>query len=288
MPDWPLVVAAVSAVAAVASGVTSAYFARLQYRGCLVIHWRLREQGFTTIDVIVRNIGGGSIRNVEITSDRGGFRPLRFQELPAGAEYCVDTLSGRSTAHRYHATHGSPPLRRRRRQTWLIAPRDFPGVQTRDKTALRQIADTLGSVETMVRDSPVLRDAGNALAISRTGEPEWTLPSGVLAVILPAASETRRNHLQDETALADSSRQRRPSGSSVGSHVPEEIMRVIVDPEVLSPEDERKLDRYLHSGDLNLHWDRQHRPLTQYVITGVIGGYREARVLERRVLYKQS
>ena len=176
------------------AALTSAWFARMQFRGRLVIFWRPREAGFVTIDVIVRNVGGGSVRNVGITSNESNFRAMEFEELPSGIEYCIDTLSGRSDAQEYYTTYGWKRRLRWPTKRWRIDPGKYAGVQIRGVTALRKIAETLESVEKEVRDSPVLRSTGNRVAISRPNEDPWVLPSGVLAVLLPDESETRRTH----------------------------------------------------------------------------------------------
>ena len=64
-------------------------------------------------------------------------------------------------------------------------------------------------------------------------------------------------------------------------------MRVIVDPELLSPEEERKLSSYLEHGEIILHYNRQHWPTARYRILTIIGTPRDARIFERHVMYEQ-
>ena len=272
------------------AALTSAWFARMQFRGRLVIFWRPREAGFTTIDVMVRNVGGGSLRNVGITSNGTDFRAMEFEELPSGIEYCIDTLSGKSDGQEYYTTYGWKRRLRWPTRRWRIDPAKYAGVQTRGVTPLRKIADTLESVEKKVRDSPVLRDAGNTVAISRPNEDPWILPSGVLAILLPDESETRRSHIQDETALESSWQQNRPSGSAIGTHVPKDVMRVVIDPDALSDEEERILVSYLEHGEVILHYDpkRKHWPTARYRITMVFDRPQVAHVYKRNALYVQE
>ena len=287
----PSIVALGSAVIAllgVGAAAASAWFARMQFRGSLVVFWRPREAGFTTVDVVVRNIGGGSVHDVEIMGGQPGFRPIDIAELPAATEYCIDTLSGRSRPQEYYTRHGWRRRLRFWRRTWRIDPARFAGVQTRGLTALRRIANTLESVERTVRDAPVLRNAGHTIGISRPNEETWILPSGVLAVLLPDGSEAWRTHLQDETTLGSNSRQNRHSGSSAGTHEPTDVMRVVVDPELLSPEDDRKLAMYLDHGEITLHYRRQRRPQARYRIQTVVDPPRSVRVMERHVVYEQD
>ena len=272
------------ALLGVGAAAASAWFARMQFRGSLVIFWRPREAGFTTVDVVVSNVGGGSVRSVEITSDQPDFQRIEFPELPAAIEYCIDTLSGKSGPQEYYTRHGWG-LRLRR---WRIDPARFAGVQTRGVTPLRRIADTLENVERRVGDSPVLKNLGHTIGISRPNEEIWVLPSGVIAVLLPDGSETRRTHIQDETTLGSGRRQNRPSGSSVGTHVPKDVMRVVVDPELLSPEEEKKLESYLDHGEITLHYDRTHWPTARYRILTVLEPPRKARIVERHVVYEQD
>ena len=275
------------ALLGVGAAAASAWFARMQFRGSLVVFWRPREAGFTTIDIVVRNVGGGSVRSVEVTSDQPDFQSLEFAELPAVTEYCIDTMSGKSSPQEYYTRHGWARRLRWRPRRWQIDPAKFSGVQTRGVTALRKISDTLESVERIVRDSPVLRNAGNTIGISRSNEETWVLPSGVIAVLLPDDSETLRTHIQDETVLESGSRQNRPSGTSVGTHAPRDVMRVVVDPERLSPEEEKKLASYLDHGEITLHYSRQHWPTARYRILTVIDPPRGARIIERHVVYEQ-
>jgi len=279
---------AVIALLGVGAAAASAWFARMQFRGSPVVFWRPREAGFTTIDVIVRNVGGGSVHGVEIMSDHPDFQTIDIAELPAAAEYCIDTLDGRSRPQEYYTRHGWRRRLRLWRRTWRIDPARFAGVQTRGVTALRKIANTLESVERTVRDAPVLRNAGHTTGISRPNEEIWILPSGVMAVLLPDGSETWRTHIQDETMLGSNWRQNRPSGSSVGTHEPRDVMRVVVDPELLSPEDDKKLASYLDHGEITLHYRRQHRPNRRYRILTVVNPPRSVRVIERHVVYEQD
>lgn len=253
-----------------------------------MIFWRPREAGFTTVDVVVRNVGGGSVHGVEITGDQPDFQTIDIAELPASTEYCIDTLSGKSPPQEYYTRHGWRWHRRLWRRTWRIDPARFAGVQTRGVTALRKIADTLESVERTVRDGPVLRNAGHTMGISRQNEEPWILPSGVLAVLLPDRSETWRTHIQDETTLGSNWRQNRPSGSSAGTHRPRDVMRIVVDPELLSPEDDEKLASYLDHGEITLHYRRQHVPKGRFRILTVIDPPRSVRVMERHVVYEQD
>ena len=287
----PSIVALGSAVIAllgVGAAVASAWFARMQFRGRLVVFWRPREAGFTTVDVVVRNVGGGSVHDVEIMGGHPDFQTIDIAELPAATEYCIDTLSGRSQPQEYYTKHGWRRRLRLWRRTWRIDPARFAGVQTRGVTPLRRIADTLASVERTVRDAPVLRNAGYTIGISRPNEEIWILPSGVLAVLLPAGSETRRTHIQDETMLGSNWRQNRPSGSSAGTHEPRDVMRVVVDPELLSPEDEKKLALFLDHGEITLHYRRRHWPKARYRILTVLDPPRSVRVMERHVVYEQD
>ena len=290
LSDNPTATAVISVAIALSSAVAalmSAWFAGMQFRGRLVVFWRPREAGFTTLDVMVRNVGGGSVRNVEITSDEPDFRPIEFEELPSAIEYCIDTLSGESTVQEYYTRYGWKHRLRWPRRTWRIDPKKYAGVQTRGVTALRKIAETLENVERVVRDSPVLQNVGNMLGISRPGEDPWPLPSGVLAVLLPNKSETRRTHIQDETTLGSNWRQNRPSGSSAGTHVPKEVMRVVVDPEKLSRNDERKLLSYLDHGEIVLHYNRHQSPIARYWILATLDPPQGARVFKRYVAYEQ-
>ncbi len=274
----------VVALLAVGAAAASAWFARMQFRGSLVVFWRPREAGFTTIDVVARNVGGGSVRSVEVTSDQPDFQRLEFAELPVATEYCIDTMSGKSSPQEYYTRHGWGRRLRWRPRRWRIDPAKFAGVQTRGVTALRKISDTLESVERKVRDSPVLRNAGNTIGISRSNEETWVLPSGVIAVLLPDDSETLRTHIQDETVLESGWRQNRHSGTSIGTHAPKDVMRVVVDPERLSPEEEKKLASYLDYGEITLHYSRQQ---ARYRILTVINPQRGARIIERHVVYEQ-
>ena len=120
------------------AALTSAWFARMQFRGRLVIFWRPREAGFVTIDVIVRNVGGGSVRNVGITSSESNFRAMEFEELPSGIEYCIDTLSGRSDAQEYYTTYGWKrrlrwPTKRWRHRSWEVRRRTDPRSNSTEK-----------------------------------------------------------------------------------------------------------------------------------------------------------
>ena len=273
---------------AVGAAAASAWFARMQFRGGLVVFWRLREAGFTTVDVIVRNVGGGSVHGVEIISGHPDFQTIDIAELPAATEYCIDTLDGKSRPQEYYTRHGWRRRLRLWRRTWRIDPARFAGVQTRGVTALRKIADTLGSVERTVRDAPVLRNAGHTIGISRPNEETWILPSGVMAVLLPDRSETRRTHIQDETMVGSNWRQNRPSGSSAGTHEPKDVMRVVVDPELLSEEDEKKLASYLDRGEITWHYGRHHWPKARYRILTVVGAPRSVRVMEFHAVYEQD
>ena len=66
-------------------------------------------------------------------------------------------------------------------------------------------------------------------------------------------------------------------------------MRVVVDPERLSPEEEKKLVSYLDYGEMiTLHYSRQHSPTARYRILTVINHPpRDARIIERHVVYEQ-
>ena len=278
----------VIALVGVGAAAASAWFARMQFRGSLVVFWRSREAGFTTVDIVVRNVGGGSVRSVEITSDQPDFQRIEIVELPAATEYCVDTLSGKSGPQEYYTRHGWRLRLRWWRRSWRIDPARFAGVQTRGVTPLRKIANTLENVERRVGDSPVLRNLGHTIGISRPNEETWVLPSGVIAVLLPDGSETRRTHIQDETTFGSGRRQNRPSGSSVGTHVPKDVMRVVVDPELLSPEEEKKLESYLDHGEITLHYSRKHWPTARYRILTVLEPPRSARIVERHVVYEQD
>ena len=278
----------VIALLGVGAAAASAWFARMQFRGSLVIFWSPREAGFTTVDVVVRNVGGGSVRKVEITSDQPDFQRIELAELPAATEYCIDTLSGQSEPQEYYTRHGWWLHLRSWRRRWRIDPARFAGVQTRGVTPLRKIADTLENVERRVGDSPVIRNLGHTIGISRPNEETWVLPSGVVAVLLPDSPETLRTHIQDETTLGSGWRQKRPSGSSVGTHVPKDVMRVVVDPALLSPEDEKKLESYLDHGEIVLHYDRTDWVTSRYRILTVLGAPRNARIVERHVIYEQD
>ena len=278
----------VIALLGVGAAMASAWFARMQFRGRLVILWRPREAGFTTIDVVARNIGGGSVRSVTITSNQPDFQRIEITELPAATEYCIDTMSGKSEPQEYYTRHGWGQRLRWWRRTWRIDPAKFAGIQTRGVTALRKIANTLESVERQVRDSPVLRNVDHTIEISRPNEETWVLPPGVIAVLLPHGSETLRTHIEDETMLESNFRQYRSSGSSVGTHDPRDVMRVVVDPELLSPEEEKKLASYLDHGEITLHYSRRHWPTARYRILTVISPPRSARIFERHVVYEQD
>lgn len=223
---------------------------------------------------------------MEVAGLAESFEPLYFEEIPAQAEYCIDTLSGRSERHVYYSRRGRFSARWTK---WMVDPLHFSGVQTRSLTAVREISNTLKSVERDIRDSPVVQNMGSVFAVSRTGEDDpWPLPPGVLAVLLPPHAETRRTSIQDETELGDSWRQRRPTGSSVGTHSPVDTLRVVVDPERLTPEDGRQLETYLDAGTVALHYRNYlDRPIAQLRIRTVSLGTREARVHTREVEYIQ-
>ena len=287
-PTMVALCGAAIALLGVGAAAASAWFARMQFRGSLVVFWRLREAGFTTVEVIVRNVGGGSVHGVEIIGGHPGFQTIDIAELPAATEYCIDTLDGKSRPQEYYTRHGWRRRLRLWRRTWRIDPARFAGVQTGGVTALRKIADTLGSVERTVRDGPVLQNVGHTRGISRPNEDTWILPSGVMAVLLPDGSATRRRHVQDETMLGSDWRQKRPSGSSAGTHEPKEVMRVVVDPELLSQEDEKKLASYLSPGEIRLHYRRQSWPKDRYRILTVVGAPRNVQVMEFHVVYEQE
>ena len=275
-----------AALISAGAALASAWFARAQFRGKLVVFPRPREDGHTTIDVIVKNVGGGSLRMVEVDGFAESFEPLYFEEIPAQAEYCIDTLNGRSERHVYYSRRGRL---RARWKKWNVDPSHFSGVQTRSLTAVREIANTLKSVERDIRDSPVVQKMGSVFAMSRTGEDDpWPLPPGVLAVLVPLHAQTYRASIQDETELGDSWRQRRPTGSSAGTHSPVDTVRVVVDPERLTPEDGRQLETYLNAGMVTLHYrDFLDRPIAQFRIRTVSYQTHEARVYTREVEYIQ-
>ena len=107
-------------------------------------------------------------------------------------------------------------------------------------------------------------------------------------MLLPPHAETYRTSIQDETELGDSWRQRRPTGSSVGTHSPVDTLRVVVDPERLTPDDGRQLETYLNAGVVSLHYRNfPDRPIAQFRIRTVALGTREARVFTREVEYVQ-
>ena len=276
------------ALLGVGAAGASAWFARMQFRGRLVVFWRPRESGFTTLDVMLRNVGGGSVRNVEVTCDEPDFKRVMIAELPAATEYCIDTMSGKSSPNEYYTRHGWRQCLGWCKRRWRIDPAEFGGIQTRGVTALRKIADTLEGVETRVRDSPVLQNLGNTIGISRSNEDPWMLPSGVIAVLLPGNSETLQTHIQDETMLESRARRRGHSGSSAGTHVPRDVMRVVVDPELLSREEEKTLNSYLDHGEITLHYARRDWPTARCRILKVVEPPREARMIVRHVEYEQD
>ena len=273
---------------AVGAAAASAWFARMQFRGGLVVFWRLREAGFTTVDVIVRNVGGGSVHGVEIISGHPDFQTIDIAELPAATEYCIDTLDGKSRPQEYYTRHGWRRRLRLWRRTWRIDPARFAGVQTRGVTALRKIADTLGSVERTVRDALCSAECGahdRDLTSERRDldSPVWCdgcTSSGSLRDT--ADTYPRRDH------VGSNWRQNRPSGSSAGTHEPKDVMRVVVDPELLSEEDEKKLASYLDRGEITWHYGRHHWPKARYRILTVVGAPRSVRVMEFHAVYEQD
>ena len=281
------------ALTAIGGGIAGAFTAWLlnffQSSGQLIVTWRPREDGFTTIDVIARNAGTRRLKSIEITSDGEDFKPIEFDELPAGTEHRIDTLSGKSQKQQYYTRYGWRRRLRWRATQWQVDPAKFAGVKIGHKTAVREIADILENVEKHIRDSPVVRNMGNTVSISRPGKEHWMLPAGVLAVLVPDGSETLRKRIQDETAVGSSWRQNRSAGSSVGTHTPKEILRVVFDPEVLSSEDEKQLEEYFDHGHITIHWNRnrKHWPTAEYMILGTVASPKEARVIERHVAYQQ-
>ena len=135
----------------------------------------------------------------------------------------------------------------------------------------------------------MVRNMGNAVSISRPGKDNWVLPAGVLAVLVPDSSETWRTQIQDETEMGSSWRRNRPAGSSAGTHAPKDVLRVVFDPEVLSFEEEKKLEEYFEHGDITIHWNRYRKrwPTAEYLILTEVAPHKEARVIERHVEYKQ-
>ena len=280
-----------AALTAIGGGVAGAFAAwllnYLQSSGNLTITWRPREDGFPTIDVIVRNAGQRRLKNIEITAHDKEFTPIEFNELPAGAEHRIHTLAGRSQKHEYCTRHG---WRRRlpwSKTKWYIDPPKFAGVKIGTKTAAREIADTLESIEKQIRDSPVIRNIGNTASISTPNRENWILPAGVLAVLVPDTSETKRTHIQETTEMGSAWRQRRATGSSAGTHAPREIMRIVIDQEEISDDDANRLREYLDDDELTLYWNREHWPIAKYRIRTMGGRYRAAQIIERDVEYMQ-
>ena len=144
------------ALTAIGGGIAGAFTAWLlnffQSSGQLIISWRPREDGFTTIDVIARNAGRRRLKSIQITGGGEDFSPIEFDELPAGTEYRIDTLSGKSQKQKYYTRHGWRRRLRWRTTKWQVDPAKFSGVQTGGKTAVREIANILQSVEKQVRD----------------------------------------------------------------------------------------------------------------------------------------
>ena len=288
MPEGATISTLTAALTAIGGGIAGAFTAwflnYLQSSGHLTVTWRPREDGYPTIDVIARNAGRRSLKNVKVTSDDGEFKAIEFNELPAGAEYRIDTLAGRSDGHEYYTRHRW----KWRRTKWRIDPPRFGGVKIGRKTATRAIADILENVEKRIADSPVVRTVGNVVSMSTPNKENWTLPSGVLAVLLPDSSETRRTHIQDTTGMGSAWRQMRPTGSSAGTHTPREAMRVVIDPDEISDGDKKRLREYLDDTEITLHLDRKRWPTAKYTIRTRGGWYKEAAILERDVEYMQS
>lgn len=288
---------AASASAAYASAVAamaSAFVAFLSLAFAVVIHlrasrgkavltWRFREPGVPVIDVLARNTGASPLYDLEIHVPRMQ-KPIVVPVLSPGDEVIIDTLGSDDDEQTYSVTavRNSRSWRRREEATTTIDPKSLTGIKLGGPLPLTRIATVVERLEKKIGDESVLRNVRPRIGISRIGEREWLLPSGVRGVLLPAP--TRRRGTHEDTEMGDTHVRRAVNEEVVRQ--PQQVLRVMMD-RTVTEEELTRIRSYLEPGSivtLHLHDGGPDAELT-YTVEGEIVGMTPAVILERSVKF---